>query len=107
MCDRQNIHVFSNSLFQKLNQQDQQDLSISFAPETVAATEPLVTEAPQTMPMVCSEDTVTIDLQESPKSVANIPQEGGMSLQAIYEKAIPSVVSISCMLNSMLCAPMM
>ena len=90
------LSILNIRLFQKLNQQDQQDLSISFSPETIAATEPLVTEAPQTMPMVCSEDTVTIDLQESPESVANIPQEGGMALQDIYEQNIPSVVSIIC-----------
>ena len=39
---------------------------------------------------------VTLNLQDSPMSSENIPQEGGLSLQAIYEKAIPSVVSISC-----------
>ena len=90
------LSILNIRLFQKLNQQDQQDLSISFTPETIAATEPPVTEAPQTTPMACSEDTVTIDLQESPESVANIPQEGGMALQDIYEQNIPSVVSIIC-----------
>jgi len=39
---------------------------------------------------------ITLDLQDSPISAENIPQDGGLSLQAIYEKAIPSVVSISC-----------
>ena len=38
----------------------------------------------------------TIPLQTSPISVENIPQEGGLSLQKIYETCIPSVVSISC-----------
>ena len=37
-----------------------------------------------------------LELNPAPEGVENVPQEGGMSLQAIYEKAIPSVVSIVC-----------
>ena len=37
-----------------------------------------------------------LELNNSPASVENIPQEGGLSLQEIYTKAIDSVVSISC-----------
>ena len=90
------LSILNIRLFQKLNQQDPQDLSIAFTPETTAATEPMIIETTAPMPMVCSEDSVTIDLQESPESVANIPQEGGMALQDIYELNIPSVVSILC-----------
>ena len=43
-----------------------------------------------------SETTTVLEVHYSPSSQENIPQEGGMSLQAIYEKVIPSVVSISC-----------
>jgi len=39
---------------------------------------------------------VTVDLNKTPESVDNIPQAGGLSYQAIYDKAIPSVVSVSC-----------
>ena len=39
-----------------------------------------------------------LQLKPSPDSVENIPQEGGLSLQEIYRKAIDSVVSISCTL---------
>jgi len=39
---------------------------------------------------------VTLEINKSPTSVDNIPQEGGLSLQDIYLKAIDSVVSISC-----------
>jgi len=39
---------------------------------------------------------MTLDLQQTPESVDNVHTEGGLSLQAIYEKNIPSVVSISC-----------
>ena len=89
------LSILNIRLFQKLNQQDRQDLSISFTPETTAATEPMIIENTAPMPMSINED-ISIDLQESPESVANIPQEGGMALQDIYEQNIPSVVSIIC-----------
>lgn len=37
-----------------------------------------------------------LDIEDSQISYENIPQEGGLSLQAIYEKVIDAVVSISC-----------
>ena len=40
-----------------------------------------------------------LELSESPGSVENIPQEGGLSLQAIYAQNIDSVVSIRCALR--------
>ena len=39
---------------------------------------------------------VELELDKSPESVENVPQEGGLSLQAIYAGTIDSVVSISC-----------
>lgn len=42
----------------------------------------------------------TLDINQSPESAANIPQENGLSLQEIYQKNIDSVVSISCTLRS-------
>ena len=36
-----------------------------------------------------------LELNTTPQGVENIPQEGGLSLQEIYEKAVPSVVSIT------------
>lgn len=53
----------------------------------------------QTFPVeTASTDTTqeTFSNTESPISVENIPQDGGLSLQDIYERNIPSVVSISC-----------
>ena len=38
-------------------------------------------------------------LNPSPDSIPNVVQNGGLSLQEIYEKNIPSVVSISCQQN--------
>lgn len=52
-----------------------------------------------TVPTVPSGSGNTLQLNQSPASVENVPQEGGLSLQEIYSKAIPSVVSISCTLS--------
>ena len=95
------LSVLNIRLFQKLNQQDRQDLSISFTPETAEVTEPYVTEYSLTeetadVPVVCDEESISLQIAESPASVDNIPQEGGMSLQDIYVQNIPSVVSIIC-----------
>lgn len=58
----------------------------------------------ETQPVTRHENIQTPDwsmtINASPQSVENVPQEGGLSLQAIYEKAIPSVVSISCTLDN-------
>ena len=40
----------------------------------------------------------SVQLRPSPEGVENVAQEGGLSLQAIYEKCIPSTVSILCVL---------
>ena len=37
-----------------------------------------------------------LELNNTPQAIPNIPQEGGLSLQEIYTKAIGAVVSISC-----------
>ena len=43
-----------------------------------------------------TDDSVSLQLQETPQAVENVPQEGGLSLQEIYSKAIDAVVSITC-----------
>ena len=45
------------------------------------------------------EDQVQVQLNPVPGQVDNVPQEGGLGLQEIYEKNIPSVVSITCTLT--------
>jgi len=45
-----------------------------------------------------SEKSVGIQIHPSPESIPNVPQEGGLSYQEIYVKAIDSVVSITCRL---------
>jgi serine protease Do len=79
-------------LFQKI-QQDSPDTSFRFSAQQ---------EADQNLPKTTIPNTdtqdpqITMELSKTPASVENVPQEGGLSLQSIYEKAIPSVVSISC-----------
>ena len=46
-----------------------------------------------TDPAVCTD---TFQLNPSPEAIPNIPEAEGISLQDIYDKAIPSVVSIVC-----------
>ena len=68
---------------------------VSFsAPVTTDATEePTQTTAPALSRI---ERDPELTLHSSPTGVPNVPQNGGLSLQEIYEKTIQSVVSISC-----------
>ena len=50
----------------------------------------------RTEPEPTEENPSNVTVNPSPAGLDNIPQEGGMSLQDIYEKCVPSVVSISC-----------
>ena len=88
------LSIMNVKLFQQLNLQKEESLSISFTPDPTESPELMQEETESTQPMLCAEHSLTIDLHTSPESVENIPQEGGMSLQDIYEKNIPSVVSI-------------
>ena len=92
------LGVLNIRLFQKLNRGDpSQELAISFTTEETTSE----TQAPE----ATGEDReakpavhagCTMDLQAAPKGVDTIPEGGGLSLQEIYAKNIPSVVSISC-----------
>jgi len=96
------LSLLNVKLFQELNQMNRKDqnLPVSFYNVEESATLPPVSsvpmEAAETLPQETESvsDTV-LALNPSPESIANIPQEGGMSWQDIYEKNIPSVVSIS------------
>ena len=93
------LGILNVKLFTQLQTREEKNTSISFTPETTAetfsATEP-VAILETTQPIAVHAEEASINLQESPLSVENIPQENGLSLQAIYEMNIPSVVSISC-----------
>ena len=85
-------------LFRQINDDSQdEDASVGFSLDatTGETAESTQTEASgDSLPM--NSDDVNLQLSTTPEAVENIPQEGGLSLQAIYTKAIDSVVSISC-----------
>jgi len=63
---------------------------VGFLPEN--STEP----AEVTEPTVAADpEGLSLELEDTPQALENIPQEGGLSLQEIYEKASASVVSVS------------
>ncbi len=91
------LGILNVRLFQQLRSQDPAELAISFRD---VETQPQETAAAETQPKVSpSRQAATINLQSSPASVENIPTEGGLSLQEIYERNIKSVVSISAILT--------
>ena len=83
------LGVMNIRLFQQVNsEKNDHSLPIMFS-----------NEAEDTFPVeTASLDATqgTVSNANSPVSVDNIPQEGALPLQDIYEKNIPSVVSISC-----------
>ena len=84
------LGLLNVKLFRELSDQEEEEpLPISFSAEQCP---PQETEPPTERRALC--DNTTIDLQSSPQSVSNLPPEGGISLQEIYEKNIPTVVSI-------------
>ncbi len=87
-------------LFRQLNaQKEEEGLSISFSTGATQPTEAFV-EPEIPVPTEISRQTATLDLQQTPESVENIPEERGLSLQEIYSRNIDSVVSIACTASS-------
>ena len=88
-------------LFAQLNAQpEEKESSVSFVSETEEAADILEIQDPSAAAL---EPTAappagsgTFQLNPSPESVPNVPQNVGLSLQDIYDKTIGSVVSISC-----------
>ena len=93
MLSLMNIRLFQEL---KTDKQEHQELAISFTTEPTEemAEQTVPTQAPSSM--AASAPNATMDLQAAPKGIDNIPQGGGMSLQDIYTRNIPSVVSITC-----------
>ena len=91
------LGILNVRLFQQLQNQDPAELAISFRD---VETQPQETAAAETQPKVSpSRQAATINLQSSPASVENVPTDGGLSLQEIYERNIKSVVSINAILT--------
>ena len=89
------LGILNIRLFREVRDQKRNELSISYAPETTA---PQVTEPTEVYaePYSSSEPYSSVDLQQSPASVSNVPEAGALSLQDIYTRNIGSVVSIIC-----------
>ena len=89
--------VMNIKLFQQLQNQDQDNSQVSFTEASVSsdASVPDSTHAWE-----APTDDVRVELYAPPTSVPNVSQEGGLSFQEIYQKNIPSVVSVLCQLPS-------
>jgi len=90
------LGILNIRLFQELKLKRQEtELALSFTTEATLPPE-TISEVPTTAVTEESLDFSSMQLQQSPKGKDYIPTEGGLSLQEIYLKNIPSVVSISC-----------
>ncbi len=89
------LGIMNVKLFQKLQSQQGNDAGLSFHESTVPS-QTGSTQATQGTSLPAGSEQ--IQLKPAPESVPNVPQTGGLSYQEIYEKAIPSVVSITCQL---------
>ena len=91
------LSLMNIRLFRELNtDKREEELAISFTTEpTVEAVEKTAPTQPAA-PAAVSAPNATMNLQAAPKGIDNIPQSGGLSLQEIYTRNIPSVVSITC-----------
>ncbi len=94
--------ILNVQLFSQLRQSPKKDKnSVGFISESTEPAEPTVPETtavPEPTPYVNSEQEPSLNLNKSPDSIKTVIQEGGLSLQEIYDKSIHSVVSISCTL---------
>ena len=88
------LGILNVKMFTQLKQ-EKKDLSIAYVDSTDPTQAPRITEPALSVTEEIVEEQISIALNECPQSVENIPQEGGMSLQDIYTKNIPSVVSIT------------
>ena len=87
------LGIMNIRLFHQLNEPEEPAASVSFNEETEATAD--ASQSPATSPTGAASD-VEVDIRPAPDGVENVPQAGGLSYQQIYEKAIDSVVSITC-----------
>ena len=92
------LGILNVKLFHQLRQQEQQEeLAISYTMEEPQATAALETQPAAPIREQLPENTDLV-LSPAPSSVDNTPQSGGLPLQEIYLRNIDCVVSISCQL---------
>ena len=91
------LGVLNIKLFSQLQVSGEPNSSMSFYDsgtfETLNQTNPMPTDSAVKPPVT---GNVTVELNKTPDSVENLPQQGGLSYQEIYSKNIDSVVSIAC-----------
>ncbi len=90
-----NVRLFAQ--LQALPEKEEEP--VSFISETHPTEEVLLSDPSAPTEESCTDPTGCPDtflLNPSPQAVPNMPQSEGLSLQDIYDKAIPSVVSITC-----------
>ena len=89
------------AVWDKANTQDNTQIGdVNFTGESNSGT---VTSSPDSQGSTATpapDQQIQVELSPVPGYVDNIPQVGGLGLQEIYDKNIPSVVSITCTLNS-------
>ena len=93
------LGILNVKLFHQLRVQEEKELAMSFSnAETLPEeTEPPIVKTEPDSARVSQ--GASLDLHSTPMGVENVPTEGGLSLQEIYARNIPSVVSISCVLS--------
>ena len=93
------LGMLNIKLFSQLNQAD--DPAAGFYDSDMESlgssheSAPSESSRPQELTTLPTGDSSLV-LDKAPESVENVPQEGGLSFQQIYESTIHSVVSISC-----------
>ena len=98
------LSILNVRLFAQLNdlRQDEADpvSIVSHTDETTGTLDRYNPTARETEPIPQETEgfTPSFELNPTPHSYENVPQDGGLSLQQIYEQTIDSVVSISCQL---------
>lgn len=93
------LGILNVKLFHQLRVQEEKELAMSFSnAETLPEeTEPPIVKTEPDSARVSQ--GASLDLHSTPMGLENVPTEGGLSLQEIYARNIPSVVSISCVLS--------
>ena len=91
------LGILNIKLFNQLNAQNElTSVPMSFSDTDDHAADPQSLGESGEMTETVPKENISIELNKTPSSYENIPQEGGLSWQDIYRKNIPSVVSISC-----------
>ena len=91
--------IFTARNFWRANQQTVAESTGPISFSNTGSTNPDETNSSNPLPSQTAPESgekVDIELSPNPGPLDNVPQTGGLGLQEIYEKNIPSVVSITC-----------